>query len=156
MELTIRPIYHHLADRVRAHVAYYVEWHLRERLSPSLFDEDVPEGAARRRDSIVAPARRSERTEQKVSSRKTEDGLPVHSFQSLLQNLATLCQNRVAPKIPDAPAFTRYTVPTPLQQRALDLLGVPPADVARSPPTECGTNLMESATSLLALEGAWG
>jgi hypothetical protein len=130
VDLKIRPIYHHLADRVRAHVflcllAYYVEWHLRERLAPLLFEEEDPEGAARRRDSIVAPARRSERTEHKVSCRETEDGLPVHSFQSLLQNLATLCQNRVAPKIPGAPAFTRYTVPTPLQQRALDLLGVP-------------------------------
>lgn len=130
VDLKIRPIYHHLPERVRAHVllcmlAYYVEWHLRERLAPMLFAEEDPEGAARRRESIVAPAQRSERTLRKVHSRTTDDGSPVHSFQGLLRNLATLCQNRVVPKLPDAPAFTRYTTPTSLQQRALDLLGVP-------------------------------
>jgi transposase len=129
VDLKIRPIYHHLADRVRAHVflcllAYYVEWHLRERLAPLLFDEEDPAAAASRRSSVVAPAQRSERTLRKVRSRKTEDGFAVHSFQDLLRNLSTLCQNRVVPKLPGAPAFTRYTIPTPLQQRGLDLLGV--------------------------------
>lgn len=130
VDLKIRPIYHHLPDRVRAHVflcllAYYLEWHLRERLAPLLFDEEDPAAAAERRGSPVAPAQRSERTERKVHSRQTDDGWPVHSFQGLLRYLATLCQHRVLAKQPGALSFLRYTVPTPLQQRALDLLGVP-------------------------------
>lgn len=129
IDLKVRPIHHRLADRVRAHIflcmlAYYVEWHLRERLAPLLFDEDDPAAAAAERKSIVAPAQRSEATRRKVNTLRTEDGLPVHGFRDLLQQLATLCKNRVAPQIPDIPSFTQYTVPTVLQQRAFDLLGV--------------------------------
>lgn len=130
VDLKLRPIHHRLADRVRAHVflcmlAYYVEWHLRERLTPLLFDEEDPQGAAARRESVVAPAKRSHRTERKVHTRRTDSGLPVMSFRDLLDQLATLCQNRVVSKISKIPPFTRYTVPTALQQRAFDLLGVP-------------------------------
>jgi transposase len=129
VDLKVRPINHRLADRVRAHIflcmlAYYVEWHLKERLAPLLFDDDDPAGAAARRSSIVAPARRSARAERKASTHQTEDGLPVHSFQGLLGNLATLCKNSVKAQLPSPVTFQQYTTATPLQRRALELLEV--------------------------------
>lgn len=128
VDLKIRPIFHHLDHRVRAHVflcmlAYYVEWHMRRALAPILFDDDDPELARARRVSIVAPARRSSRAELKALTKTSEDGLPVHSFQSLLRDLATVAKNRIQPH--DAsPSFDMYTRPTPLQQKAFDLLGI--------------------------------
>ncbi len=130
VDLKVRPIHHRLADRVRAHVllcmlAYYVEWHMRRALASMLFDDDDKQGAALRRESIVAPARRSARAEYKdATKRSPDDDSPVHSFQTLLRDLATIAKNRVKPKIPSAPEFDRVTTPTTLQARALDLLGV--------------------------------
>ena len=83
-----------------------------------------PAGAAARRSSIVAPAKRSVRAERKARTHQTEDGLPVHSFQGLLGNLATLCQNRVKAEVPSPVSFQQYTSATPLQRRALELLEV--------------------------------
>jgi len=131
VDLKVRPIYHHLADRVRAHVllcvlAYYVEWHMRDALAPVLFeDDDKPAGEARR-DSIVAPVKRSPRADDKASSKRTESGEPVHSFQTLLADLATIAKNRVQPmaKGEALPAFDLVTTPTPPQRRAFKLLGV--------------------------------
>ena len=126
VDLKIRPIYHHLEDRVRAHVflcmlAYYVEWHMRKALAPVLFDDDDPNAAAAARQSIVAPAQRSPKAERKDSSKQTEEGLTVHSFQTLLQDLATLTRNevRVGDQTLQIPA-----TPTSLQMRALELLQV--------------------------------
>ncbi len=121
VDLKIRPIHHHLADRVRAHVlicmlAYYVEWHMRRAL----------EDATRRRDSVVAKAQRSESAERKVQRKRTQDGYPVHSFQTLLRDLATLTKNRIQPKDSLLQPFEMLATPTPLQQRALDLLAVSP------------------------------
>jgi transposase len=132
VDLKVRPIYHRLADRVRAHVflcmlAYYVEWHLRRRLAPLLFDDEDPAAGEARRTSVVAPAQRSAAAQAKAHSQLTVDGLRVHSFQDLLRNLATLCRNRVRPSIPNALPFEQYTVPTALQQKAFDLLGVSPS-----------------------------
>jgi len=129
MDLKIRPIHHRLEDRVRAHVfvcmlAYHVEWHLRQAWAPILFDDDDPEAAAAQRSSPVEPAKRSPQAREKARSKRTQDGAPVHSFQTLLQDLATLTRNRVQPKLPGADAFDLDARPTPLQQRALDLLGV--------------------------------
>lgn len=129
VDLKLRPIYHRLPDRVRAHVflcmlAYYVEWHMRQSLAPILFDDDDKQAAARMRRSVVAPAQRSLSARRKASSKKTKDGFPVHSFQTLLADLATIVQDTVQPKIPGADSFLKTTVPTPVQQRALDLLGV--------------------------------
>lgn len=129
VDLKVRPIHHRLADRVRAHVllcmlAYYVEWHLRKRLAPLLFDDEEPATTRhQRRASPVAPALRSPAAERKALTKTTTDGFPVHSFQGLLTALATLTKNRVRPKIAEAPAFDQYSQPTPLQQRAFDLLG---------------------------------
>jgi len=129
VDLEIRPIFHWTAPRVRAHVllcmlAYYVEFHLRSRLAPLLFDyHDRAAGAAERK-SIVAPAERSPAANRKATSRQTDDGLPVHSFRSLLNDLATVCLNKVS--LPSNPKyrFDLPTKPTPLQARAFELLGV--------------------------------
>lgn len=130
VDLKIRPIHHRKADRVRAHVflcllAYYVEWHMRQALRPLLFDDEDPAGAATQRRSVVAPARRSPRAEAKAATKRTTDGGPVHSFQTLLADLATLTKNRVQPKAAGSLPFDMLTTPTPLQRRALELLGVP-------------------------------
>jgi len=129
VDLKVRPIHHHLADRVRAHVlicmlAYYVEWHMRRSLAPLLFDDHDRPAAARRRESVVAKARRSEAAERKVRSKRNQDGAPVHSFQTLLRDLATLTRNRIQPKDHTLQPFEMTTTPTPIQQRALDLLAV--------------------------------
>jgi hypothetical protein len=129
VDLKVRPIHHHLADRVRAHVflcmlAYYVEWHMRAALAPMLFDDDDKPDAERLRASVVAPAQRSRKALAKARTKRTEDGDPVHSFQTLLEDLATVAKNRVCTQAgPDA-TFDVITTPTPLQQRAFDLLGV--------------------------------
>jgi hypothetical protein len=129
MDLEVRPIYHYLADRVRAHVflcllAYYVEWHMRLALAPLLFDDDDKATAEAQRDSIVAPAKPSPSAQDKARTLRTPEDLPVHGFQTLLADLATIAENRIRPKLPGAEAFDQITRPTPLQRRAFDLLGV--------------------------------
>jgi transposase len=129
VDLHVRPIHHRLADRVRAHIllcmlAYYVEWHMRQLLAPLLFDDDDKPQAQAARTSIVAPAQRSEAAKRKAFTKKTSDGSPVHSFQTLLGDLATLVKNRIQPKDKTIAAFDLLTTPTAIQQRALDLLGV--------------------------------
>jgi len=130
VDLKLRPIYHHLSDRVRAHVlicmlAYYVEWHMRRALAPLLFDDEDKAGAESRRTSVVAPAQRSTSAEHKASTRRTAAALPVQSFRSLLENLATIVLDQVQIKGSDeASTFEKTTRPTPLQQKAFDLLNV--------------------------------
>jgi transposase len=131
VDLKIRPIFHHTEDRVRSHVficmlAYYVEWHMRQMLAPILFDDDDKETAEKIRDSIVAPAQRSPRSGEKAASKRTDDDFPVHSFQTLIKDLATLTKNQVQAKIDGAPTFIQYSTPTRLQQRAFDLLKISP------------------------------
>lgn len=133
-DLKIRPIFHHLADRVRAHaficmLAYYVEWQMRHLLEPILFDDDDKKAAEAKRRSVVAPAERSDRAFKKAAEKRTDDDFPVHSFQSLLRDLMTLTKNYVQAKIEGAPPFIQYTMPTRLQQRAFDLLHVAPEKV---------------------------
>jgi len=129
VDLKVRPIHHRLEERVRSHVllcmlAYYIEWHMRRALAPMLFDDDDRHGARAARRSIVAPAQRSPRAQRKSTRKRTDDGAPVHSFQTLLDDLATVAKNRVQPTGGAAPAFEVITRPTALQQRAFDLLGV--------------------------------
>jgi hypothetical protein len=129
VDLEIRPVFHWTASRVRAHVllcmlAYYVEFHMRQRLAPILFDDHDRAAAAAQRKSIVAPAQRSPAAKRKAASHRTDDGWPVHSFRSLLDDLATLCLNKVS--LPSNPKyrFDLPTKPTPLQAHAFELLGV--------------------------------
>ena len=129
--LKVRPIYHHLDRRVRAHVflcmlAYHLEWHMRHRLAPLLFEEDDPQAAEALRASVVAPAEPSPRARAKAQRKYTDDGFSVQSFADLLADLATLTKNLVQPKNAPGGQFSQLTVPTPLQRRAFELLGASP------------------------------
>jgi hypothetical protein len=129
VDLHVRPIYHRLPERVRAHVflcmlAYYVEWHMRRKLAPMLFDDQDRKGAAGSRASVVAPAKVSPSAQRKADTLRTPDNLPVHSFQTLLSDLATLTKNRIEPALPASQPFEMIARPTVLQQKALSLLGV--------------------------------
>jgi len=129
VDLQVRPVRHWLADRVRAHVflcmlAYHLEWHMRQRLAPMLFDDTDKQAAEALRESVVAQAPRSPAAVTKQTTGLTEDGLPVHSFRSLLADLATLARNTITTAItPDYPLIV-VTRPTAIQHKALDLLGV--------------------------------
>jgi transposase len=126
VDLKVRPIYHHQADRVRAHVllcmlAYYVEWHMRRDLAPLLFDDEDRQGAQALRSSVVAPAQRSESAQKKATTKHTSDGLPAHSFRTLLADLGTLTRNEV--RLAEQ-SFSMLATPTAIQQRAFQLLQV--------------------------------
>jgi Transposase DDE domain len=128
VDLQVRPVYHWLAERVRAHVflcmlAYYLEWHMRQRLAPLLYDDTDKAVAEALRPSVVAKAERSPAAVTKQTTGRTEDGLPVHSFRTLLADLATLTRNTLVSAIAPERPFTLTARPTPLQQRAHDLLG---------------------------------
>jgi transposase len=129
VDLNVRPVYHWLEGRVRAHVflcmlAYYLEWHMRQRLAPMLFDDTDPDEAEARRRSVVAQAERSKAAISKQTTGMTPDGLPVHSFRTLLADLATLARNTVTTAINPRYPLTVVTRPTPVQQKAFDLLGL--------------------------------
>jgi transposase len=127
IDLKIRPIHHRLADRVRAHIflcvlAYYVEWHMREAWRELMFaDED--QHAKRTRDP-VAPAKRSAAALAKIAARRLADATPVHSFSTLIAELATVVRNtcRSPDAGPDAPTFQITTTANPTQRRALELI----------------------------------
>jgi Transposase DDE domain len=131
VDLQIRPIHHWLGPRVRAHVflcmlAYHVEWHMRARLKPILFDEADPAAAAAARASIVAPAEPSPAATAKRGRKRAADGLPAHSFQSLLRDLATCTLNQATLAIGKAGPAAIVARPTPVQARAFELLAVNP------------------------------
>lgn len=130
IDLKVRPIYHRNSDRVKAHVflcmlAYYVEWHMRQCLSPILFDEDDWEDSKSKREGIVTHSTKSDSASSKAQRKRTADNLPVHSFQTLLADLGTIVNNRIQSNIPGVNFdFDKVTEPTPVQRKALDLLGV--------------------------------
>jgi transposase len=129
VDLKVRPIHHRLEDRVRAHVflcmlAYYVEWHMRRKLARLLFEDHDKEAAKLRRESVVKPAQRSEAAERKAGTKHHNDELPVHSFRSLLSDLATPTINQIQPGNASLPTFNKLTNPTPLQKKAFSLLGL--------------------------------
>jgi len=128
VDLQLRPIYHHNDDRIRAHVfvcmlAYYVEWHMRGRLRELLFDDCDRASAEAERKSIVAPAARSAAAKQKDATRRTQNGLPVQSFQNLLKDMSTLTRNRIRVGEFDA-EYDKLTNPTQYQRRVLELLDI--------------------------------
>src|SRR6202049_2104538 len=131
VDIHLRPIFHWTTPRVRAHVllcmlAYHVEHHMRAMLAPMLYDETDHEAAAAMRASIVAKAERSEAARRKQTTGLTDDGLPVHSFQSLLADLATYARIQATTVFNDKYVFTLHTRPTPIQQRAFELLALNP------------------------------
>jgi hypothetical protein len=128
-DLDIRPIRHRTEDRVRAHVflrmlSYYITWHMHQRLAPLLFTDHDKPAAQATRPSPVAPAPRSPKALAKAAAKRTDGDLPVHSFASLLTDLATICLNTIAPADPALPGFRLVTTPTAVQHQAFDLLGV--------------------------------
>jgi hypothetical protein len=127
VDLEVRPVHHRRADRVRAHVflcllAYHVQWHMRQALAPILFDDHDRPAAATVRVSPVAAAKVSPAARAKAQARRTAEGQPVHSWRTLLADLATLTRNMV--RLGAAPPATILSTPTPTQQRAFDLLGL--------------------------------
>jgi hypothetical protein len=124
VDLKVRPIHHRLEGRVRAHVflcmlAYYVEWHLRRALAPMLFEDDAPRQP---RQDPVSPKKPSASATRKARTKKTPEGNPVHSFQTLLADLATIVRNTITPTLEGAPGWDQETEPTPLQLQALALI----------------------------------
>ena len=132
VDLQVRPVFHYSTERVRAHVflcmlAYYVEWHMRERLKPMLFDDEFIEKAQASKVSAVAKARRSDHAKDKDASKHADDGTPLHSFRTLMQDLGTLAYNITYTALNPKAKIILTTRPTPLQDKAFKLLGVNPA-----------------------------
>lgn len=132
VDLQVRPVFHYNAQRVRAHVflcmlAYHVEWHMRQQLKPVLFDDEEIEAANASRPSAVAKAVRSPQAKHKDQTRTAEDGLPLHSFRTLLKDLATLALNVTHTPLNPEAKITLTTRPTPLQEKAFELLAINPA-----------------------------
>ena len=129
VDLDIRPIFHWVSPRVRAHVflcmlAYHLEWHMRQALAPMLFDDHDRVAGEALRSSPVAKAQPSPAARRKAKTKRTDDGLPVHSFRTMLADLATLTRNTA--RLASAQTMTILTTPTQIQQRAFDLLGLKP------------------------------
>lgn len=129
VDLLVRPIHHRLEDRVRAHVflcmlALYVDWHMRRALAPILFEDHEKEEGRKMRPSPVAKAKRSKAADAKAQEKRTEDDEPVHSFRTLLQDLATVTVNRIRIQGRKDAEFDIQTNPTAGQQHAFNLLGV--------------------------------
>lgn len=129
IDLKVRPIRHRRSDRVRAHVflcmlAYYVTWHMRRKLAPILFEDDHKEEAQKLRESMVDPAVRSLQAKHKDNTKRTDDNLPAESFGDLLGHLATLTKNRIHIPGKIQNRFYKLAEQTPLQRRALKLLGI--------------------------------
>jgi hypothetical protein len=104
-------------------LSYYLVWHMKQALAPILFhDHDKPAAAAQRANPVAA-AQRSNAALAKAARKRTAEDTPVHSFTSLLADLATVCANHIQPA-DDMPAFTMTTTPTPLQRRAFELLNI--------------------------------
>jgi len=133
LDLLVRPIRHRTQDRVPAHIflcmlAHYVEWHMRKALAPILFEDEEREQERKRRDPVAA-AKPSEAAKRKKRKRTTPDGLPVHDFRTLLEELAT--RGRVTYKLRSQEIDLSYQqVPalSPIQQRAHELLRLLPVN----------------------------
>jgi len=124
VDLQVRPIYHYLEGRVKAHMflcmlAYYVEWHLRQAWAELLYTDE--EGSVR--SSPVAPVQPSPSGRVKKAKAHGKDGLPLQPFRGLLKSLSTLAKSqiRLGEK---GPLYARTTKPTPLQARAFELIGI--------------------------------
>ncbi len=127
VDLKVRPIHHRTENRVRAHIflcmlAWYVEWHMREAWRELMFAD--PDQAAKTVRDPVAPAQRSQQALDKIALRALDDGTPVHSFSTLMAELATIVRNtcRTPSAGPEAPTFEIVTTPNATQRRALDLI----------------------------------
>jgi hypothetical protein len=132
VDLKVRPVFHDSAERVRAQVflcmlAYYVEWHMRRRLKPMLFDDEFIDAAPAEKPSAVATAQRSAHAKTKDATGRADDGTPLHSFRTLMQDLGTLAYNVTYTALNPKAKIILTTRPTPLQEKAFALLGANPA-----------------------------
>jgi hypothetical protein len=130
-DLDVRPIHHRLEDRVKAHLlicmlAYYVMWHMANRLAPILFKDHDRQAAEAKRSSPVASAERSDSALSKARTKRSQAGEPVHSFTTLMKDLATIVVNRIQPAGVGSASFQIITRPTDSQRTAFELLGVSP------------------------------
>jgi hypothetical protein len=89
-------------------LAYYLEWHMRKALAPMLFGDQAPREP---RQDVVSPNKPSPSAARKARTKKTLDGAPVHSFQTLLADLSIIVRNSITPNIEDAPAWQHETTP---------------------------------------------
>ncbi len=131
--LRTRPFHASSADHVRGHVflcmlAYYLEWHLRQRLAPMLFQDDDPDGTSSRRTTPVEPAKPSESAPREAATETARCDTPVHSLRTLLQDLANLTCNEVSVANQPGRPFMLLARPTALQEQAFRRLGVDPSD----------------------------
>ena len=131
MDLNVRPVFHYSEQRVRAHVflcmlAYYVQWHMRARLKPMLFDDEHLDEASASRASPVLKAVRSEQAKAKDASKLAEDGTPLHSFKTLLKYLGTLTYNVARTAANPNATIIITSRPTPIQDKAFKLLALSP------------------------------
>ncbi|MGH6639426.1 MAG: IS1634 family transposase, partial [Polaromonas sp.] len=131
VDLQVRPVFHYSAQRVRAHVflcmlAYYVQWQMRQRLKPMLFDDEFLDEASASRASPVLKAVRSEHAKAKDASKHADDGLPLHSFRTLLKDLGTLTYNITHTGLNPEAKIVITTRPTPVQAKAFKLLALNP------------------------------
>ena len=135
VNLHVRPIFHWRTERVRAHfflcmLAYYLEGHMRRKLKPLMFAEETPP----RKDNPVAPAPRSKEVRRKQRTRRNRDGLPVHGFRDLLENLGTLCATEI--DTGNGFSLTVLTRMTTLPEKAFSLLGLKPHPAPQPRQTE--------------------
>ena len=132
VDLKVRPIYHYRSQRIKCHIflcmlAYYVQWHMLERLAPMLFVEEDADAARAARKSVVAPAVSSPATLRKVRTRRSADGTAALSFRALMDHLALLTQDHLEERTATGKRTERielFAEPTPKQKQALTLLGV--------------------------------
>jgi Transposase DDE domain len=130
IDLKVRPIYHYLDHRVKGHIflcflAYYAEWHLRKALAPVLFEEEDIEQISSSDLEELLRYQPSEIAFSKAGNKRNLENLPVHSFSTLLADLATIAHNKIQINLQgEKVTFDKITQPTALQQSCLDLLGV--------------------------------
>ena len=127
IDLLVRPIRHRTEERVPAHIflcllAYYLEWHLRQAWAPLLFEDEERKEESQRRDPVL-PAKPSPAAETKKRSHQTAEGFPVHSFRTLLAELASRARVTYEIKSADVTLTCKQVPqPTPLQARAYELI----------------------------------
>ena len=136
-QLELRPLYVYSAEHVRGHVflcmlAYYLEWHLRRKLAPLLFEDGERAAAEALRDSPVEPAQVSPAAKAKAASKRTAEGLPAQSLRTLLEHLGALALNYVTLAQDEQHEFPLVAQPTALQAKAFALLGVDPDKIVSS------------------------
>ena len=131
-DLRVRPFNVYSEAHVRAHVflcllSYYIEWHLRQRLAPLLFEDDDREAARAGRTTPVESAKVSPDAKRKADSKRTQDDFPVHSFRTLLDDLSSVGLNSVSLSNQVPSELMIVTTPTKLQDKAFQLLGINPS-----------------------------